>query len=430
MAPRTSKALTAWTELNDRQQGTLGVLYGIEADTEASRNHSAARGAWDATPAAVWRRIDFAHDPADRKLFGTTELQTRLAALGWDNQGNGATMSALADRGLITRDWRPTGLGQMHTVTLTRAGRAAARAGTTLTPAGTPKAALSRRAWEVLALLWAADRSGKTLDWWSSTTIDRVLIGKHDPPLAQQIPGGYEITDRGRVFYREHYRAHTAAHPDVRAPHPDGAQAEPWPAAADDILTRHRQYYRALCAAWKLADTARRAAEQEALAEPVEPDPLLPAELTEHALVRHQLWTDTARQRADLATAHAHEFSARAEKAAHAYAAAALAAHDAAVTGANPLEHLREPDQTDDWDEPRLVPPAETGIHALDAEAKKLYAAAVGKPLRRKGPPPKPRPQRFSAAPVEPVLPGRDIAALADLLHGHTAGGALTRRLH
>ena len=37
--------------------------------------------------------------------------------------------------------------------------------------------------------------------------------------------GGYEITDRGRWFYREHY----AAHADVRAPHPDGGDAEPWP---------------------------------------------------------------------------------------------------------------------------------------------------------------------------------------------------------
>ncbi|WP_280393639.1 hypothetical protein [Nocardia brasiliensis] len=71
MAPRTSKALTAWTELNDRQQATLAA---IEAETEASRTRRAARGEWDATPAAVWRRIDFAHDPSDRKLFGTTEL--------------------------------------------------------------------------------------------------------------------------------------------------------------------------------------------------------------------------------------------------------------------------------------------------------------------------------------------------------------------
>jgi len=44
---------------------------------------------------------------------------------------------------------------------------------------------------------------------------------------------------------------------------------------------------------------------------------------------------------------------------------------------------------TDGWDEPRLAPPAESGIHVIDAEAKKLYAAAIGKPLRGRGPAPK-----------------------------------------
>lgn len=212
----TTKALAAWRELNDRQQGTLSVIYELEQGVEVARKVDAANGYWDSSPAAVWRRIDFAHDPSDRRLFGTTELQSRLASRGWDNQGNGSTMAALADRGLITLDQRGTTFGLMRTVTLTRAGRAAVRAGTALTTGRAPKAALGQRAWEVLAKLWACDQAGKPLDWGHSTTIDRVLIGKHVPPLARKLDWrGYEITDRGREFYGEHYAAHTVAHPDV-----------------------------------------------------------------------------------------------------------------------------------------------------------------------------------------------------------------------
>jgi hypothetical protein len=152
----------------------------------------------------------------------------------------------------------------MLTVTLTREGRAAARAGTSAMPGGTPKAALGHRSWEVLALLWAADSHGTPLEWGYSTTIERALIDRHVPPLAQRVTGGYEIAERGRDFYREHYADCAAAHPDVSALHQDGADAERWPLRADEILTRHRRYYRALCAAWQDAHDARQAAEKEA----------------------------------------------------------------------------------------------------------------------------------------------------------------------
>jgi hypothetical protein len=197
VAARTSpasKALAAWTELNDRQQGTLAAIFGVEQAIEKARNHGAARGDWDATPAAIWRRIDFSHDPSDRRIFGWTELQMQLEQRGWDNQGNGSTMAALDDRGLITQDQYGTTSGWMRTVTLTRPGRAAARAGTTLRTGRTPKAALNARAWEVLALLWAADLRGVSLKWGSSSTIDNTLIGKHVPPLAAQLPGGETAT--------------------------------------------------------------------------------------------------------------------------------------------------------------------------------------------------------------------------------------------
>ncbi|MGW2181228.1 hypothetical protein ACWCXX_24645 [Streptomyces sp. NPDC001732] len=433
MATRTPKALAAWTELNDRQQGTLAVIYALDQEVEAGRRRRAARGSYDDTPAAVWRRIDFAHEPSLRDLVGWTEMQSRLASSGWDNQGNGSTVAALATRELITRDIRTTPFGVMRTVSLTRAGRAAARAGLSLRPDGAPSAALGRRSWEVLALLWAADQRGKPLAWTHSKTIERVLIEKHQPPLAENTGNysGYRITDRGRDFYREHHAAHTAAHPDVHAPHPDGADAEPWPKKADEVLKEHRRAYRALAKAWGMADESRRAAEQEAAgAAPELPEPL-PAPLVEQAAARYRLWQETARQRAELAAGHADELNGLAERAARGYLAAALAAFRAAVTGTDPLGCLEAPVAgTDGWDEPHLAPPAESGVHVIDAEAKKLYATAVGKPLRRRGPAPKMR-RRFARYDTKKIaLPGEDHATLADFLLGHVDDGALLRRLH
>ncbi len=431
MTARTSKALAAWTELNDRQQGTLAVIYDLDQEAESGHRRAGARGDFDRASAAVWRAVDFAHEPADRDLFRMTEMQLRLASRGWDNQGNGSTLAALADRGLITRHSRPTAFGRMLTVTLTREGRAAARAGTSaMLPGGAPRAALGHRSWEVLALLWAADVRGTPLKWGYSATIEHVLIDKHVPPLARRTPGGYEITERGRGFYREHYAAHTAAHPGVNAPHPDGVNAEPWPRRADEILTQHRQYYHALCSAWQDARNAHQAAETEAAAAPAEVAEVLPAAVAEQAAARHRLWRDTARQRAELAASHAGDLHARAARAARAYAAAALTAFRAAVFRSDPLDGLQPPDQADAWDEQRLTPPPETGIHSIDAEARKLHAAAVGTPLPRRGPAPKRRSRYPSLAPPSPEFPGRQLATLAEFLRGHTVNGTLVRRLH
>jgi hypothetical protein len=430
MSPRTSKALTAWTELNDRQQGTLAAIYRIEEGIEAGRRAGAARGDFDDTPAAIWRQIDFSHEPSNRRVFGTTVLQDQLALHGWHSQGNGSTMAALESRGLITPGSRPTRFGSMRTVRLTREGRAAARAGTSLST-GATKAALSARSWEVLAMLWDAGLAGETLKWGYSTTIERVLVQKHVPPLAERTTDGYAITDRGRDFYREHYAAHTAAHPDVRARHPDGADAEPWPAAADSLLDGHRRHYYALCDAWQNTLKAREAAEKEAVAEPPKTAKSLPAEVAEQISARHRLWQDTARQRADLAAAQVDDFHERATTAGRAYAAASLAAFRAAVARTNPLNDVRPVSENEAWDEERLAPPAETGIHAIDADTKKLHAVAVGAPLRRRGPAPKFRRSRYaSRLAVAPPVPGCAFAALADFLFGHIQDGGLTRRLH
>ena len=124
------KALDAWTELNDRQQGTLAVIYELDQENERGRRADAARGSYDKTSAAEWRLLDFAHDPSLRELLGPTTMQARLESRGWDNQGNGSTMAALAKRGLVVHGLpRPTRFGQMLRVKLTNHGRAAARAG-------------------------------------------------------------------------------------------------------------------------------------------------------------------------------------------------------------------------------------------------------------------------------------------------------------
>ncbi|MFI5736102.1 hypothetical protein ACIA49_38670 [Kribbella sp. NPDC051587] len=436
MAARPSKALAAWNELNDRQQGTLTAIYEQDQAREASHRRDAARD-WDNTPAAIWRRIDFAHDPAARDLLGLTTLQTALAKSGWDNQGNGATMAALESRGLITRGSYPTTLGTMLTVALTRHGRAVARTATDVRgSAPKPKAALSERSWQVLAQLWSADQAGRRLEWSHSTTIERVLIDRHQPPLAAYVSGGYTITDRGRDFYRDQYAVHTAAHPAIWAPHPDGPGAEPWPARADEILTSHQQHYRQLCGAWRQAGADHTAAQTE-MAELTAPDPDLPAPAARLAARRRKLWHDTARRRADLAADHRNQLAALATHAAHAYAVTAIAAHRAAVAQTDPVDGLVEPGSSDDGDEQRLAPPAETGIPALDSAAKKLHAAAMGTPVQRRGPRPTtgPTPVRrrrrtAAAPPTTDPEPGRESAALADYLTQHLAGGALLRRLH
>jgi hypothetical protein len=216
----------------------------------------------------------------------------------------------------------------------------------------------------------------------------------------------------------------------VYAPHPDGPQAEPWPAAADRILAQHRRLYRALCAAWQAASDAHQAASAEADAPAVPDTEGLPAAVAEQVAERHQLWQDTARQRAGLAGSHAEDLAGRCSRAARAWAVAALAAYAAAVAGPSPLGQLEPPaDGAGDWDEQRLVTPAETGVHAIDAEARKLHAAAAGTPLRRRGPAPKRR-ASVPSLPVRPEFPGAELAALAGYLHGQVAGGVLVRRLH
>ena len=281
----------------------------------------------------------------------------------------------------------------------------------------------------MLGFLWAADQRGEALKWGFSRTVEYSLIERHTPPLAESVPGGYALTDRGRAFYREAYPVHAAAHPDVRVPHPDGAAADPWPARADQVLLAHRARCYALQHEWQRAVEARASAETEAAADPARPSDALPAAAAGLASERHELWTKTAVRRAALAAGQAGVLARLAEQAAR-YAVAALAVFNAAVAGADPLEGLAPPGDPDDWDEPRLAPPAETGVHGIDDHARKLHAAAAGTPVKRRGPAPKRRSRHALRQEAKPEPPGEKLVALAECLRLNIDGGALLRRLH
>ena len=76
---------------------------------------------------------------------------------------------------------------------------------------------------------------------------------------------------------------------------------------------------------------------------------------------------------------------------------------------------------------PGLAPPGNTGILAIDSDATKLHAAAVGAPIPRRGPAATGRRRRHV---LPENQPGDTLAALAGFLHSHTEGGALRRRVH
>lgn len=186
----------------------------------------------------------------------------------------------------------------------------------------------------------------------------------------------------------------------------------------------------ALREAWRSATGAQQQAEHEVAAAP---SAVIAAGLAARAAeqiagqhaARHALWVDTARQRAELAAAHGEDLHQRADRAARGYAAAALAAYDAAIAGADPLDDLEPPGSDgDSWDEPRLSPPAETGDprHRRQGHQTARRRGRDSGQTPRPGPLP-PAPDRVSGGPVD--WPRDD--DLSGLPHGAPllAGGRL-----
>ncbi|WP_030705787.1 MULTISPECIES: hypothetical protein [unclassified Streptomyces] len=176
-----------------------------------------------------------------------------------------------------------------------------------------------------------------------------------------------------------------------------GAAAEPWPREADARLARLGATHQALARAWEEARDQQ--AQAQAEAEPKAATGYvqqqreaarrsLPAEAARLLAERDELWQATARQRAERAAADTVRLEELLQEAARQWAAAALRGFNAVVAAEDPLAVPPAGDGEEEWSEPRLVPPSESGVHTLDDEAGRLYAAAVapssrGAPYRR-----------------------------------------------
>jgi hypothetical protein len=121
----TAAAWAAWDGLNERQRTYLSVLFEADQDLEAEQRRRAARGQFTSAPARAWRRIDF------NASMGP--VLRALESRGVYDSGAGSTLAALRSRGLIDTETMPGVLHDQVSVWLTRAGRAAVRAGTGIT---------------------------------------------------------------------------------------------------------------------------------------------------------------------------------------------------------------------------------------------------------------------------------------------------------
>ncbi|MFE3629358.1 hypothetical protein [Streptomyces goshikiensis] len=189
-----SKAQQAWDGLNERQWTYMTVLYDHDQAAESARAQDAAAGYYDDTPASVWRRID---------VVGPSRQQADLRAAGTGparraRDGAGSTLQALQRYGLIEvhDEVVETRRGTSRTVqaTLTRAGRAAVRAGTQ-EPGRRRPGELSEYAWERLVRLGRADPG--TVRIW-----------------------GYN-TEAGREHYRTRWARYAVLYTDIAAPDPN-----------------------------------------------------------------------------------------------------------------------------------------------------------------------------------------------------------------
>ena len=369
--------LAVWNALNSRQQIYLRSIYGADQAVEAARRADQAEGRWgDRRPASEWRQIDAHHEPASpREMVGTTDLQYQWARYGHHDQGTGSTLKYLWEQDLISTGQRRTLFGVMHTVAMTRRGRAVVRASFGITSAPpVPTHLLDERPVEVLAKLATQPR----LSWLSSWTIEHVLM-THEPPLAEGRQGNWRATDAGRAHYREYYRAYLTAYPWMALPVPEG-EAPPWPPAADqqlnDLDSACHQVLRLR------ADIERQAAEVSTERETLAKGPssrhqgFAPAAAL--ADEQHRLRCDQVDARAELLNRHREQVEPLLPQAVARYAAAAVAALAAFVDGSDvvaAVEAARQPDPAG-----ALPAPAATGLAAFDAETAQLHALCRAKP--------------------------------------------------
>ncbi|PZT71462.1 hypothetical protein [Streptomyces sp. AC1-42T] len=420
-----SRAQAAWDALNERQRAYMTVLYDHDQAAETARAQDAAAGYYDDTPASVWRWIDVV--TPGTKL---TSVQRALALKDVRDDGTGSTLQALQRYGLIeVRDEMVEarrGKSRRVTVKLTRAGRAAVRAGTR-EPGRRRAGELSEYAWERLVRLWRADPG--TVRIWGHNT-EAALVTRPDPPYAEGRHGDYRITEAGREHYRTRWARYAVLYPDVAAPDPEGAP-EPWSAELQRTLDRmkfavdlaHRAEWTAH-RRWEEAekDVGKHTASQE-------PE----AEAQWCALLLEQ-----ARARAALALAHREQATREAVVAIRRYAHALCAAFTASVEGSPAGADLTAAvvaAADAGQDSPKVAQPPLCGLHRVDSAVQEAYGTLAGTRVRRRPLPKQMQPTARSVWKDWTDPPAHDLVVrrlqdLAWTVASYVDGGALRRELH
>lgn len=241
-----AKAAAAWKGLNPRQRAYLTAFY--RADQAAEEEAGRARAAWeDPGPAAAWRKIPFTVK-ADPVFTGYTAVQEVLRAGGVHDAGAGASVHALARRGLVevTEDQVevfPIGFVPRILVELTREGRACARNGLDEQAHPARGDLLSKWLWKNLVLVAHAGPDGLAdTEMWGKSRfylgtgfrprrgvlsrgfIESIPVTEGTGPDAFVKEYRWQLTDAGRRHIADHADTYRGLYPEVIAGVDEGAQ--------------------------------------------------------------------------------------------------------------------------------------------------------------------------------------------------------------
>lgn len=231
VAGQSLAAQRAWDQLNDRQRVYLAAIYEADQAAEARIAESRKQMQW-VPPASEWRWLRYtcaSHHDFD------TAIQELLRRQGHLDSGAGSTLAALERRGLIDTRTVPDGIGiTIIEVRMTRAGRAAVRAGQNEAPkTRTPPGLLSEWLWTALTTLYLAGPDGVLYDYhgWDLTAGHpergpswSALLKFRDRPdgsfmeLFRSGPETRErarIADRGRFHVELHHRCYAELYPHL-----------------------------------------------------------------------------------------------------------------------------------------------------------------------------------------------------------------------
>lgn len=242
-----NKAAETWAQLNERQRTYLTAIYNADQDREKEIADKRRRRI-EVPPAAEWRKLRFSLK-LPRDLFGYTTIQDVLRGAGEHDAGAGATLAALRRRGLVkvSHGWADLGIMVVECVyvSLTTAGRAAARAGlpADAAPVKKPAGLLAEWLWDSLAKLYRAGDGGMTMGLQPRSTpmsertptwtaLQKLRDDQRDGPYIEEFqpPGSRDwwvrITPLGRRHYELHHACYQQLYPDIKGVDPaqvDGA---------------------------------------------------------------------------------------------------------------------------------------------------------------------------------------------------------------